>query len=90
MRVARDEAEIARAQFLALAPGGFEEVERPGELELAVYTDDAGEARIRELYPAATSAAIEAGWDERWREFHRPVHAGGLWIGPPWEVTACR
>jgi ribosomal protein L11 methyltransferase len=28
---------------------------------------------------------VEPGWDERWREFHRPVHVGGLWIGPPWE-----
>ena len=26
------------------------------------------------------------GWEERWREFHRPVRAGGLWIGPPWET----
>jgi len=23
-------------------------------------------------------------WDERWKEFHRPAWAGGLWIGPPW------
>ena len=21
----------------------------------------------------------------RWRAFHRPVEAGGLWLGPPWE-----
>jgi ribosomal protein L11 methyltransferase len=28
---------------------------------------------------------VEPGWEERWRSFHRPVHAGGLWIGPPWE-----
>ncbi len=86
VRVARDEAEIARAQLLDLAPAGFEEIERADELELAVYTDGAGEARFRGLFPAATSAAVEPGWDERWREFHRPVHAGGLWIGPPWEA----
>ena len=28
---------------------------------------------------------VRADWPERWREFHRPVRAGGLWIGPPWE-----
>ncbi len=29
--------------------------------------------------------AIEEGWEERWREFHRGVCVGPLWIGPPWE-----
>ena len=28
---------------------------------------------------------MEPGWEERWREFHKPVRAGSLWIGPPWE-----
>ncbi|HWB22207.1 MAG TPA: 50S ribosomal protein L11 methyltransferase [Gaiellaceae bacterium] len=28
---------------------------------------------------------VEIGWEERWREFHRPVQVGPLWIGPPWE-----
>jgi ribosomal protein L11 methyltransferase len=28
---------------------------------------------------------VELGWEERWREFHRPVRVGRLWIGPPWE-----
>lgn len=28
---------------------------------------------------------MEPGWEERWREFHRPVWIGPLWIGPPWE-----
>jgi ribosomal protein L11 methyltransferase len=27
---------------------------------------------------------VEEGWDDRWKEFHRPVRAGGVWIGPPW------
>lgn len=30
---------------------------------------------------------VEPGWEDRWREFHRPVYAGGLWIGPPWETV---
>jgi ribosomal protein L11 methyltransferase len=28
---------------------------------------------------------VTPGWEERWREFHRPVWVGPLWIGPPWE-----
>lgn len=28
---------------------------------------------------------MEPGWEERWREFHRPIWVGSLWIGPPWE-----
>jgi len=29
---------------------------------------------------------VEQGWEDRWKEFHRPVRAGGLWIGPPWDL----
>ncbi len=30
---------------------------------------------------------VEPGWEDRWREFHRPVLIGPLWIGPPWETA---
>ena len=33
---------------------------------------------------------VEEGWEDRWKEFHRPVHAGGLWIGPPWSSPPAR
>jgi ribosomal protein L11 methyltransferase len=79
------EAEIARARLLPLAPAGFEEVELGGEVELAVYTDAAGEERVRSVFGEALSSPVEAGWEDRWRAFHRPVRVGGLWIGPPWE-----
>jgi ribosomal protein L11 methyltransferase len=32
-----------------------------------------------------SSSPVTPGWEERWREFHRPVWIGPLWIGPPWE-----
>jgi ribosomal protein L11 methyltransferase len=32
-----------------------------------------------------SSVPVEPGWEDRWRAFHRPVRAGGVWIGPPWE-----
>jgi len=80
------EVEIARARLLALAPRGFEEADADDEVELRVYTDPAGEARVREVFGSVSSVPVEPGWEDRWRAFHRPVRVGGLWIGPPWET----
>jgi ribosomal protein L11 methyltransferase len=79
------EAEIARAQLLALQPAGFEEEDRGAEVELAAYVGAEGEERMRSAFGAVTSLPVAEGWEDRWRAFHRPVRAGGLWIGPPWE-----
>jgi ribosomal protein L11 methyltransferase len=79
------EAEPARALFVELFPAGFEEREHAGSLELAGYTDLAGEARVREAFGVAEAADVAPGWEERWRDFHRPVRIGPLWIGPAWE-----
>ena len=38
-------------------------------------------------FPHADRTEVEAGWEDRWREFHRPVRVGPLWIGPPWETA---
>lgn len=76
-----DELEPARARLLQLHPEGFEE----GEGELVVYTDAAGEDRLRTAFERVSTLAVEPGWEERWRDFHRPVWIGPLWIGPPWE-----
>jgi ribosomal protein L11 methyltransferase len=88
VRVPAADAEIARARLLPLAPHGFEEVERDSEVELAVYTDARGEAAISGAFEIVTVTRVAAGWEHRWREFHRPVEAGGLWIGPPWEAPS--
>jgi ribosomal protein L11 methyltransferase len=80
------EAEPTRAAFVELFPQGFEERERIGAVELAAYTDDAGEARLRERFATVAISEVEPGWEERWREFHRPVRIGALWVGPPWET----
>lgn len=37
-----------------------------------------------EAFPQATTSWVAGGWEDRWKEFHRPVSAGGVWIGPPW------
>jgi len=84
VRVPPHEREQAIARLLDLAPLGFEESERPGEVELAVYTDLAGEMRLRAAFGAVESMLVEPGWEDGWRSFHEPVRAGEIWIGPPW------
>jgi ribosomal protein L11 methyltransferase len=70
--------------MLALFPEGFEEVEREGGVELVAYGDGEAERRARRAFPGLAASGVEAGWEQRWREFHRPAVVGELWIGPPW------
>ena len=79
MRVPLTRAEEARAEWLERFPEGFEERAEGDELELAAYVD--GDAP-----PDLRAEDVEPGWEERWREFHRPVRVGPFWIGPPWET----
>ena len=71
--------------MLELFPEGFEEIESAGGLELAAYTNAAGEERIWQAFGGAAGSDVDENWLDRWRQFHRPVRVGGLWIGPPWE-----
>jgi ribosomal protein L11 methyltransferase len=71
--------------MLELFPEGFEESETADGLELAAYTDAEGARRLREVFGAVESVAVEPDWADRWREFHRPVRTGPFWVGPPWE-----
>jgi ribosomal protein L11 methyltransferase len=72
--------------MLELFPEGFEELDHPDGLELVAYTDDAGEERLWAAFGEVVGDDVPSGWEERWREFHRPVRVGNLWIGPPWET----
>jgi len=71
--------------MIELFPEGFEEIDRPQGVELAAYTDSAGEERLWAFFGGARGADVEGGWEEKWRAFHRPVRVGALWVGPPWE-----
>jgi ribosomal protein L11 methyltransferase len=75
---------VLRARFLELSPDGFEETEHGLQVELAAYGEAA--ERVLAAIPGAVMQEVESGWEERWREFHRPVQVGPLWIGPPWET----
>jgi ribosomal protein L11 methyltransferase len=83
--VPADRAEIARAQMLELFPEGFEECDAADGIELSAYTDAGGEERLWAAFGTVSTEAVPAGWEQRWRAFHRPVRVGPLWVGPPWE-----
>jgi ribosomal protein L11 methyltransferase len=94
VRVAREQAEIALAELLELAPGGVEEVDiSAGVVEYAVYGASGELPTIGALRASVGSALVEVSareiaddWSERWRAFHRPlVLPGGLTVRPPWE-----
>lgn len=71
--------------MLDLFPEGFEERETGGMIELCAYTDATGETRTRAVFGDVVVEDVEPGWEERWREFHRGVRVGPLWVGPSWE-----
>jgi ribosomal protein L11 methyltransferase len=70
--------------MLELFPDGFEEADRPGVLELAAYTDAAGATRLWRAFGEYSWSEVPEDWQHRWREFHRAVQVGPLWVGPPW------
>jgi ribosomal protein L11 methyltransferase len=72
-------------RMLELFPEGFEEAERGGLYELSAYTDAGGEARMEDAFGAVVASDVPSDWEDRWKRFHRPVRAGGVWIVPPWE-----
>jgi ribosomal protein L11 methyltransferase len=74
-----------RARFLELAPDGFEEHEDASSVVLAAYGEAA--ERVAAEFPTARVEEVVPGWEDRWRDFHRPVRIGPLWVGPPWETA---
>jgi len=71
--------------MIELFPEGFEEIESADGIELAAYTDAGGEERLWHAFGGARTKEVGEGWEERWRDFHRPVRVGPLWIGQPWQ-----
>jgi ribosomal protein L11 methyltransferase len=71
--------------MIELFPHGFEEHDDAHGVELAAYTDAAGEERLWHAFGAVQAQDVEDGWEDRWRRFHRPARIGRLWVGPPWE-----
>jgi ribosomal protein L11 methyltransferase len=98
LRVRREQAEVALAELLELAPSGVEERELDGGalIEYAVYGSPGELPALPDLRAAAGGALVDVlteeipdDWHERWKAFHRPVlvtrGARGLRVRPPWE-----
>ena len=92
LRVRREEAEVALAELLALAPGGVEEVDLGDRVEYAIYGAPGELPALPDLEAAAGDALVEVrttevadDWAERWKAFHRPVDLGPLRVRPPWD-----
>ena len=93
VRVAREHAEPVLAELLALSPGGLEERDvDPGTVEYVLYGAPGELPDVGEVRAAAAGALVDVstsevgdGWEERWRDWHRPLDVGPLRVRPPWE-----
>jgi ribosomal protein L11 methyltransferase len=99
VRVRREQADVVLAELLDLAPAGVEEVELDdGAVEYAVYGPPGELPALPDLRAIAGGAPVEIStreiaddWQERWKEFHRPVLIAGpdgapaIRVRPPWE-----
>jgi ribosomal protein L11 methyltransferase len=92
LRVRREDAEVALAELLELAPGGVEEVDLGDRVEYAIYGPPGEVPALPDLQAAAGDALVEVvtsevadDWAERWKAFHRPVEVGDVRVRPPWE-----
>ena len=96
VRVRREDAEIALAELLALAPAGVEEVDLGDRVEYAIYGAPGELPALPDLQAAAGDALVEVttteiadDWDERWKDFHKPIDvAGRLHVRAPWHPPA--
>ena len=81
IRVRGEQAELALAELLELAPSGVEEVRLPDQtVEYAAYGAPGELPSLPDLKAAVGGALVEVSssevaddWQERWRRFHRPV-----------------
>jgi ribosomal protein L11 methyltransferase len=93
LRVRREDAEIALAELLELAPSGVEEVDLGDVVEYAVYGPPGELPALPDLEAAVGGALVQIttselpdDWSERWKAFHRPLVLGErLAVRPPWE-----
>ena len=79
------------AELVELAPAGFEQVDGDGFVEFALYGGPGelpalatGPAEIGGVRVEVSGTELGDDWADRWREFHRPVQIGRLYIRPPW------
>ncbi|MHB1538737.1 MAG: 50S ribosomal protein L11 methyltransferase [Solirubrobacteraceae bacterium] len=111
LRVEREHAELVLAELVELVPAGVEERDDGGEVvEYAIYGAPGELPQLPDLRAAAGGAFVEVrtselpdGWEERWKQFHRPVliereraedprdgGPSGLYVHTPWQPPSER
>jgi ribosomal protein L11 methyltransferase len=94
VRVAREHSEIVLAEILELVPEGVEEVDLGERVEYAIYGALGEIPSLPDIATAVGGVAVEIhtneveeGWEDRWREFHKPLVLGDrLRVRPPWDA----
>ena len=76
LRVPAAEADAALLRMLEWFPQGIEEEADGDHVVLAGYAE-------QPPAPGLTEEAVEEGWQDRWRELHRPVRWAGCGWGRP-------
>ena len=97
VRVSREQAELVLAELLELAPAGVEEVHgEGGTVEYAVYgapgeLPDLPDVRavVGEALVEISTSEIPDDWHERWKQFHRHVHARRGRLPAPTSAVTC-
>ena len=77
LRVPAADAELATLRMLEWFPDGIEEQRDGDQVELSGFAEQAPD-------PSLSESPVVDGWADAWRDFHRPVREGRLWVGPPW------
>lgn len=103
IRCRADDAELALAQLIELAPSGIEEVRDGDIVEYAIYGPPGEVPTLPDLEVAVGDSLVEVkttevadDWQERWRDFHHaltitPASGSGdasIFLRPSWEDTA--
>jgi ribosomal protein L11 methyltransferase len=92
VRVRRQDAELALAELLQLAPSGVEEVDLGDRVEYAIYGAPGELPELPDLEAAAGDALVQVttthvadDWAQRWKDFHQPIQVGGrMLVRAPW------
>ncbi len=99
VRVDAEHEEHAVGVLLELSPAGFrhDAIAMPDGTHIAEFGIFGGASELSTIGTylmragvpllSIDSTPVAADWSERWKEFHKPVIIGELWIGPPWDIA---
>jgi ribosomal protein L11 methyltransferase len=84
---------VVLAELMELSPAGVEEVAHADGTEYVIYGAPGELPALPEVTAAAGDVLVEVSsseiaddWDERWKQWHRPVQIGALRVSPPWDA----